>query len=51
MVSEARAPLRLELLEGVLIAWELAAYYALTQQLANTPSTKPPSEPRGRSGV
>ena len=38
MASEARAPLRLELLDGVLIAWELAAYNALTQQLDNTPS-------------
>ena len=41
MASEARAPLRLELLDGVLIAWELAAYNALTQQLANTPVAKP----------
>ena len=27
-----------QLLDGVLIAWELAAYDALAQQLANTPS-------------
>ena len=38
MASEAMAPLRLELLDGVLIAWELAAYNALTEQLDNTPS-------------
>ena len=38
MASEAMAPLRLKLLDGVLIAWELAAYDALAQQLANTPS-------------
>ena len=39
----ARGPVRkgppaLKLLDGVLIAWELAACDALTQQLANTTS-------------